>query len=392
MSLKKMKLIKIIYVTGALDIGGTETHILNLVPELSRIGFKPYIFSINGRGVLADELEARGIKVFTTWGARWVRSLPSVLRVLFIVPLAFLSLTKLIFCFRPKIIHMFLPAAYVIGGFAAMIGGVPVRIMSRRSRNFYQARHSFAASLERILHRQMTVLLGNSLKVVEDLQNECAQRNKIRLIYNGIHLPDIRNAQSNLLLRRDLGIDCNTLVFTMTASLIAYKGHRDLIEAFELIKGKLGGNWCLICVGDDRGVLKELKKLSCDVGVDKHVLWLGSRRDVTKILAASDIGVLSSHEEGFSNAVLEYMGAGLPSVVTDVGGNAEAVLNEKCGLVVSARDPASIGRALLRLSKDSMLRATMGVAARNRIKKYFTLEHSVENYSNLYHDLLGKNL
>jgi len=392
MSLKKMKLIKIIYVTGALDIGGTETHILNLVPELSRIGFKPYIFSINGRGVLADELEARGIKVFTTWGARWVRSLPSVLRVLFIVPLAFLSLTKLIFCFRPKIIHMFLPAAYVIGGFAAMIGGVPVRIMSRRSRNFYQARHSFAASLERILHRQMTVLLGNSLKVVEDLQNECAQRNKIRLIYNGIHLPDIRNAQSNLLLRRDLGIDCNTLVFTMTANLIAYKGHRDLIEAFELIKGKLGGNWCLICVGDDRGVLKELKKLSCDVGVDKHVLWLGSRRDVTKILAASDIGVLSSHEEGFSNAVLEYMGAGLPSVVTDVGGNAEAVLNEKCGLVVSARDPASIGRALLRLSKDSMLRATMGVAARNRIKKYFTLEHSVENYSNLYHDLLGKNL
>ena len=73
MSLKKMKLIKIIYVTGALDIGGTETHILNLVPELSRIGFKPYIFSINGRGVLADEFEARGIKVFTTWGARWVQ-------------------------------------------------------------------------------------------------------------------------------------------------------------------------------------------------------------------------------------------------------------------------------------------------------------------------------
>ncbi|MDG1143034.1 MAG: glycosyltransferase [Burkholderiales bacterium] len=392
MSQKKMKLIKIIYVTGALDIGGTETHILNLVPELSKIGFKPYIFSINGRGVLADELEARGIKVFTTWGARWIRPLPSVLRVLFVVPLAFLSLTKLIFCFRPKIIHMFLPAAYVIGGFAAMIGAVPVRIMSRRSRNFYQARHSFAASLERILHRQMTVLLGNSLKVVEDLQNECAQRNKIRLIYNGIHLPDIRNAESNLLLRRNLGIDCNTLVFTMTANLIAYKGHRDLIEAFKLIKGKLGGNWCLICIGDDRGVPKDLKKLSCDVGVDKHVLWLGSRRDVIKILAASDIGVLSSHEEGFSNAVLEYMGAGLPSVVTDVGGNAEAVLHEKCGLVVSARDPASLGRALLRLSKDSMLRATMGVAARNRIKKYFTLEHSVENYANLYHDLLGKNL
>ena len=72
------------------------------------------------------------------------------------------------------------------------------------------------------------------------------------------------------------------------------------------------------------------------------MLFLNTRNDVLEILNACDIGVLCSHQEGFSNSVLEGMASGLPMIVTDVGGNAEAVLNGKSGIVVPPHDSAPL--------------------------------------------------
>src|SRR3546814_4809262 len=78
-----------------------------------------------------------------------------------------------------------------------------------------------------------------------------------------------------------------------------------------------------LVVGRDDGIGDQLLAKAASYGIPSNVRFLGSREDVPSLVAGSDIGVLCSHEEGFSNAILEYMQAGLPVVATDVGGNAD---------------------------------------------------------------------
>ena len=82
-------------------------------------------------------------------------------------------------------------------------------------------------------------------------------------------------------------------------------------------------------------------------------------------LIKASVGVNCSHQEGFSNAVLEYMAFGLAIVVTDVGGNAEAIRNEIDGLVVESGSPVELRKAILRLF-DRGLRQQFGGSARAR--------------------------
>ncbi len=88
----------------------------------------------------------------------------------------------------------------------------------------------------------------------------------------------------------------------------------------------------------------------------------------TACFEAADFGVLPSRaNEGFSNAILESMRAGLPMIVTDIGGNAEAVVDGETGFVVPPADPAALAAALLRLAQDPALRRKLGAAGRERV-------------------------
>jgi glycosyltransferase involved in cell wall biosynthesis len=381
---------RILYVISTLDLGGAERHLTYIAPQMLRHGISPVVFSLNGRGVLAAELEKAGVAVRTHWGEGAVGRLPRLLRVMLRLPLALAALLVLIIRLRPHVIHMFLPAAYLLGGIAAMITRTPLRVMSRRSRNHYQRKHPIAAKMERVLHRQMSALLGNSQRVVADLREEGGDESKICLLYNGVPLPEETTTEERHAYRVELGIEPDVLVMTITANLLAYKGHADLLDALSVARDTIGSRWVLLCAGSDRGILTDLKMRAEAGGIASNVRWLGSRQDVPQLLAATDIGILCSHEEGFSNAVLEYMGAGLPTVVTDVGGNSEAIIDGICGLVVPPRDVGQLAAALVLLATDPARRAAMGSAARERIERNFTLDVCVEKYRQLYGALLNK--
>jgi glycosyltransferase involved in cell wall biosynthesis len=379
---------KILYVISTLDLGGAERHLAYVAPTLVQQGISATVFSLNGYGVLTPDLERAGVPVFTPLGDCLVRRLPRFLRRMFRPPLAFIGLLLLIYRQRPHAVHMFLPAAYLLGGIVSILGRVPIRIMSRRSRNHYQRKYPIVARIERLLHGRMSALLGNSRRVVDDLRDEGCQEEKIRLIYNGIPLPALASLESRATRRTEMGISPDVLVMTITANLIAYKGHADLLDALSISREKLGSHWLLLCIGDDRGELDGLKQRAEALGLGNQVRWMGSRRDVQELLAVSDIGILCSHEEGFSNAVLEYMGAGLPAVVTDVGGNAEAVIDGVCGLVVPPRDVRQLAIALEQLAINPVNRVTMGRAGRHRMEQYFTLDKCTKQYMHLYDKLI----
>jgi len=170
----------------------------------------------------------------------------------------------------------------------------------------------------------------------------------------------------------------------MVANLIPYKGHADLIQAFATIRDQLPPDWTCLCIGRDDGIGATLRAQAQAAGIGEHMRFLGSRQDVADLLCASDVGVLCSHEEGFSNAVLEGMAAGLPMVVTDVGGNGEAVIDGSTGVVVPARHPEALGQALLEMGLDSLKRKAMGERGALRAQGTFSMRSCVEQYIAMY--------
>ncbi len=188
---------------------------------------------------------------------------------------------------------------------------------------------------------------------------------------------------------RSLGLDADALIGIVVANLIPYKGHRDLIEALALAAPKLPPSWQVLCVGADNDLRPELEALAAAKGLAGNVRFLGQRLDVGRLLQAADFGVLPSRaNEGFSNAILESMRAGLPMIVTDIGGNAEAVVDGETGFVVPPADPAALAAALLRLAQDPALRRKLGEAGRERVATHFTLDDCVAKYRALYDELL----
>jgi glycosyltransferase involved in cell wall biosynthesis len=223
--------------------------------------------------------------------------------------------------------------------------------------------------------------------VVKELGAEGVPEAKLRLIYNGI---GITPGMDRSAARRALGLNDDALVGVMVANLIPYKGHQDLIEALALVAKQLPAGWRVLLAGRDEGLRPELEALAAERGIADNLVFLGERSDVPRLLAAADFGLLTSHEEGFSNVVLEGMAAALPMIVTDVGGNAEAVLDGETGFVVPPSTPKAIGEAILRLARDRNLRTSLGEAGRKRVAKHVSMQACLNAHLELYGTLLAR--
>jgi glycosyltransferase involved in cell wall biosynthesis len=375
--------LSVLIVIDSLDRGGAETHLWRTLPRLDRRRVAVRVFTLLRRGVLADALEAEGIPVLGP---------PSPRGGGLGLAAGAVRLVALLRRERPDIVHFFLPRSYLVGAPLAVAAGVRHRVMSRRSLHTYMAgKPAVLAAVERRLHHHMDALLGNSRAILEDLAEEGAPADRLVLLYNGIEVaapPADRGlaetgAQTGAKTRAALGLDAGAVVLCAVANLIAYKGHADLVEACARLPAE--PPWHLLLAGaDPDGLAASLRQRAEALGIAGRVHVLGSRDDVPALLAASDIGVLASHEEGFPNAVLEYMAAGLPVVATAVGGTAEAVVDGETGHLVAPRDPAALAAALGSLAADPERRRRWGEAGRRRVAALFSLDASAGAYMALY--------
>jgi glycosyltransferase involved in cell wall biosynthesis len=377
---------RIIYVIWYLELGGAEQHLLRVTSELRRRGFLPEVFALSLQGSLLPAFAEHGVPVhgvtLPEWLTRLLRFKPIISGLrLFCSAIALLRL----YWQRPAAVHFFLPSAYLIGGLVSVLAPRMLRIMSRRSRNHYQSKHPYLRRIEYWLHCRMDYICGNSQAVIEDLLEEGVAPDQLRLIYNGISLDTFRPVGERNTVRASLGISEHALVFVMVANLIPYKGHSDLIKAFTLIADQLPAGWVCLCAGRDDGIGLALREQVGKQGFHDNIRFVGSRRDIADILCAADIGILCSHEEGFSNAVIEGMACGLPMVVSDVGGNSEAVVHDRTGFVVPAKDAQTLAQALVKLALDEETRQAMGKLGRQRVEQNFSMTTCIDRYVSLYH-------
>lgn len=371
----KGRVIRILIVIGALDVGGAETHLAQVLPRLVADGFEIAVHTLTGRGALAAPLEAAGVRVVappgTEAGAKAGGFVGRGLRAL----RAGLSLAGFMRSWRPDVVHFFLPESYLVGGPIALLASNAKRVMSRRSLNNYQTKHPLLAKLERVLHKRMDAVLGNSAAVTAQLIDEGAPPDRVHLIRNGIDLARFANPQP-------VPRPADKVIIACVANLIPYKGHADLIDALAQIPREPA--WELWCVGRDDGIGASLKARADASGIGDRVKFLGARDDVPDLLAAADLAVLASHEEGFPNAVLEAMAARRAVIGTRAGGIPEAIEEGKTGLIVPPRDPAALGAALARLIADATLRSKMGEAAHARVEAAFSLDACAKAYVAFY--------
>ncbi len=377
---------EIFFVIGSLQVGGTEMHLSMVARYLVKRGCAVTVYNLSGLGHLGESMQDAGVKIISPP----VKSGTGILKFLNPVSLGLSSLKLfLIFLFkRPKIVHFFLPQAYIIGAIMARCAGLPHLVMSRRSLNNYQDRHPLLRRVERRLHPLMQIILGNSISVIKQLHiEEHVPAEELGLIYNGVKLDGHGASPDRAQERKRLGIGPDTKVLVTVANLIPYKGHVDLLDALTEIQEEMPEDWVLLIVGRDDGIGGDLKRRIAGSALEKHVRFLGPRDDVGSLLHISDVAILCSHEEGFSNVILEGMAASRPMIVTDVGGNTEAVQNEITGLVVPAHSPFSLSAAILRLLGDEQLAARMGAAGRKRVEEQFSMEACVSRYEALYNAL-----
>src|SRR3990167_7695426 len=334
MSFHSMSLQRLRVIISDLNVGGTEHHLSQVLPALIKKGWSVRVISLSDteNTPIIEKLRAGGVIVEVQPVMK--RCLPHAVKLLSI-------LYRLIRDFlrdRSTLTHFFLPQAYLLGTMAVILSRsrAPL-IMSRRSLNTYQQKHPWLAVLEKKWHARMTVILGNSQAVITQLHTvEKVPLPRLKLIYNGVDITHFTQTPPKATLRASMKVSDATLIFVVVANLISYKGHRDIITAFHHIQERLPSDWQLWCVGRDEGLQNDLMQYTEACGVAQHVRWLGVCDRVSEVIAAADVGILASHEEGFANVVLEGMAATLPMIVTDVGGNREAVVHEQTGLIVPA--------------------------------------------------------
>lgn len=379
---------KILFVIGSLDRGGAETHLSKIVIPLKDRGFYIKIMCLKGGGELEKIIQRSGIEVLfpKTIHFRYSLTIQRIIRIIFVQIWMIMTFIRE----RPSIVHFFLPEAYCLGSLASIFVRIPYRIMSRRSLSQYKNRRILLGRLEEYIHLLTNIFIGNSTAVCKELQKENnIPKDKILLIHNGIETT-APSALSKMELRTTIGLPENRTIFVLVANLIPYKGHQDLIKAIKCLKDHNAEPFVL-CIGRDDNILKDLKKECEALEIENSIAWLGPKKDVWTYLYAADIGLNCSHEEGFSNAILEAMAAGLPVIATRVGGNTDAVSHEVNGLLVNPKDPQDLSQAMLRLILDEKERLRMGHSAQIIARERYSMDHCIDQYASLYRSLLETN-
>lgn len=204
-------------------------------------------------------------------------------------------------------------------------------------------------------------------------------------IYKGHSLDWYQAAPADL---GTVGIAREAFVIACVANYRPRKGIEVLVEAFERLPEAWAAHLLLIGGGMDAPALS--RRIAASAAAARvHVL--GYRADAPALTAACDVFVLpSTKREGLARSLIEAMAYGVAPVVTDCGGSPELVVDGVCGLVVPVRDAAALAEGIGRLHDDPELRRRLGAAARERIRRDFRIEDTIERTHALYRSLLAR--
>jgi glycosyltransferase involved in cell wall biosynthesis len=355
---------------------GTEKQLLLLIERLDRRRFRPFLCVLRDSQWLRSEFSACPVFEAGEFGHRGVHTCRSMW-----------VLARYLKSQGIDIVQTFFRDANMMGVVAARLAGIGRILSTRRNQGYWHSRGELASL--RFLNRWVTLFVANSESTALHChQAEKVAAKKIRVIYNGIDIEGIREVtlRSKGCFRADLNLPGDALLVGMVANLRPVKGVEVFLRAARRVLAAYPAVYFVV-VGDgsERGRLMEL---AGRLAIAHRVIFCGMRRDVPYVLASVDVAVLSSFSESFSNAVLEYMAAGLPVVTTEVGGARELIENGVNGFVVPVGDEDALASGILKIIRNNMF-DRMSINNTVRSHSMFHVNKMIASYGKLYEDLVN---
>lgn len=364
-----------------------KSHLLLLVRSLNQGGAQRQLVA------LACGLRARGwdvsVALFYT-GDRWEEELRHAGVALYDLRkrgrwdvLAFLfRLGRLLRIERPTILHGYLPVPNLLAVLlrplspgTRIVWGVRASNMDLRHYDWLTRLTFFLACRTAFL---ADLIIVNSHAGLDYHIAHGYPSQKTLVIPNGIDTQRFQfDAAGRRRLRAEWGISTEAVLIGLVGRLDPMKDHPTFLRAAALLTLQDVCCW-FVCVGDGPPeYANKLRQEARALGLDDRLIWAGSRDDMAAAYSAFDIACSSSYSEGLPNVVAEAMACSCPCVVTDVGDS--AVVVGDTGRVVPPNDSVAISNALAQLLRlDPEGRSQLGVQARMRIVKQFSVERMIE--------------
>lgn len=367
-----------------------ELLLLHQLKTLRDSGYDVVGISAAGPGVAV--LEAAGLRHIAVPMHRRLTPL-SDLR-------GFFALWRVLRKERFDIVHTHTPKAGLLGQYAAVVAGVPIRLHTIHGL-FFPAYMKPGTKFAYVLLERLTMLFSahNFCQSPEDIpvviEEKISRAERLELIGNGIDLTSLDPAhqppEKRRRTREALGLTDDHLVVGVVARLVAEKGYFEMFRAAQRIREKEPRARFLFIGGFEPSKADAIQPDAlARFGLEGFAQFLGHRRDVPDLLAVMDVHVLPSHREGFPRSPMEASAMGVPSVVTNIRGCRQTVDDRKTGLLVAAHDAEALADAILELLGDPELRRRYGEAARAKAIREFDEQVVFRRIRDTYARLLGR--
>ncbi len=367
---------KLIYTINQMEMGGSQTHLVQVLKLLDRERFDPVLYCLSGQGTLLDavrDLDVRVVDGHVRCGFKSPRIIPATLR-----------LARAFRREAPDIVHNYLLRANAVGSVAARLAGAPVVLASKRGCHEMRGWELRGAQLGNWLSDCVTT---NADAVREFVHvDESLAKEKMVVIPSGVDT-DRFQPLGDADFKERLGLRPDPVVGIVTRMRVR-KGVEEFLDAMIDVRRTRPGVQAVI-VGEVE-LDDDLNARALAGGLSEDLHLLGRRSDMPEVFQAFDLFVLSSHDEGMSNAILEAMAMEKPVVATDVGGTGEAVVEGVTGHLVPAKAWQPLAAAIGDLLDQPAKAKEMGVRGRKIVVEKLSARSMVRQMEALYAKLVEK--
>jgi L-malate glycosyltransferase len=235
-------------------------------------------------------------------------------------------------------------------------------------------------------YRAASCIIANSQWVADQAAASGAPKEKLRVAYEGVVIPERTPPQSRMAARHRWGVAGDAPLLGCVGVLLPDKGQEWLIRALVEVRKEFPGARLLLA--GDGPMRRELAALAKTLGVVDAVIFAGFVKEVESVYAALDVFLLPSFFEALNNSLLAAMAHEIPSIAFRRGALTEIIEDGKSGLIVSGPEVQEISEAVARILRDRDYAHGLGEAARVRVTENFSADSMVERMVEIYDQLL----
>ena len=369
--------IKVMQIIARMNVGGPAVIVAELMRGIDSSRFEQILITGYCDETEADFLDEVATDIKATRIAGLGRSVSPIADFT-----AFLGLIKTIKTFKPDVIHTHTAKAGVLGRLASIIAGRgAIRIHTFHGHllhgYFVGWKTKLVVLIEKFFAKRTHHLIAIGSEVKRELiAAGIGNASQYSVFFPG--LPEPRTA-SKAEIRKNLELDPTAIYCTFVGRLTQIKRPDRLLDvAAAMVKREVLIHFLVAGEGE----LFESSKARA-AAEKLPVTFLGWRKDIDDLFAASDIAILSSDNEGIPLTLIQAAQAGLPILAPAVGSISDIVENDKAGFLTSPQ-PGAMASALSALATDEALRNRLGAAGKIHAHEFFSLERMLRDHTEIY--------